>query len=590
MRHANAAHAYASAGIAVFPLMPRDKRPYGGTPGLHGATKDPALVLAWWEGRKALPPKPDATDRRPVFAGSMANIGIATGQISGFWVLDIDGPDGAAALAALEAQHGPLPVTAEQSTGKGRHILFAWPVAGEIGDRTVRNSASKIGPGIDVRGDGGYIVAAPSIHPSGRPYEWAPGRGPVDVGFAPAPAWLLELAAPPIVQSAPVQRVAIEGRATRYGEAALAGACRDVETAAAGTQSTTLWDKSVSIGALVAGGEIERSYAEAAMIQAGLNMVPAGKPWTRNVVESAVTRAMTWAENHPRRAPERRDPVASSRAQPKIVQTPAQQAQRALDGAAIWAAARPARCGPVIAWFRAIGLDPDGVPGALDRMRVHASVPDTTGVRRPHLLCPMRAHPDDPVDTLALFDIGLDGRAVARPTGFIGPQVRQRAAILTALDQPGPVVIGLDFADTWVLATLAAQRGAAIRAVAALTITNLCGGVLGDKYGRVDPTLPQADAARPPWLIPADLLGAGRVEVGLALRRDVKTHPLRVRAVTGGTVTRRLNGDAAATFFGSLAVQAWSRLTPTNGGSLELRLLMPPAGPSFHAHMTGEAA
>lgn len=173
MRHANAAQAYASAGIAVFPLMPKDKRPYGGTPGLHGATKDPALVMAWFEGKVALPMKPDAADKAPVFAGILANIGIATGEVSGFWVLDIDGPEGAAALAALEARHGPLPPTVEQSTGKGRHICFAWPAAGTIGDRTVRNSASKIGPGIDVRGDGGYIVAAPSIHPSGRLYEWA---------------------------------------------------------------------------------------------------------------------------------------------------------------------------------------------------------------------------------------------------------------------------------------------------------------------------------------------------------------------------------------------------------------------------------
>jgi hypothetical protein len=75
--------------------------------------------------------------------------------------------------------HGPLPATPEQITGGGRQILFKWDIRFPL-----RNSAGKIGPKIDVRGDGGYIVLPPSIHPGdpkrgippGRTYHWAPGR------------------------------------------------------------------------------------------------------------------------------------------------------------------------------------------------------------------------------------------------------------------------------------------------------------------------------------------------------------------------------------------------------------------------------
>lgn len=84
-------------------------------------------------------------------------------------VLDIDPRHGGDdALAELEARHGKLPDTPRVLTGGGgSHIYFRHP-----GKISIPNSVSKIAPGIDVRGDGGYVIAPPSVHPNGNRYLW----------------------------------------------------------------------------------------------------------------------------------------------------------------------------------------------------------------------------------------------------------------------------------------------------------------------------------------------------------------------------------------------------------------------------------
>lgn len=163
-----AALAYAVRGWPVLPLEPRGKRPLGSLVphGVKGATTDAATIRGWWTR------EPDA------------NVGIATGAAAGFDVLDVDGEEGAASLAELERKHGPLPTTPEALTGGGgRHVLFAHADG-------LRN-AVRFAPGLDVRTDGGYVVAAPSVHPSGRIYTWEVTRDPVDTPLAPWPAWLV---------------------------------------------------------------------------------------------------------------------------------------------------------------------------------------------------------------------------------------------------------------------------------------------------------------------------------------------------------------------------------------------------------------
>src|SRR5262249_6367249 len=113
-----------------------------------------------------------------------ANIGIATGKLSGFIVLDIDPRHGGEdSLEQLEQQYGKLPDTVIARTrGGGKHILFTHPGG------NIKNSASNLGPGLDIRGDGGYIVVPNSLHASGNSYEWVTE----EMELAQLPQWLLE--------------------------------------------------------------------------------------------------------------------------------------------------------------------------------------------------------------------------------------------------------------------------------------------------------------------------------------------------------------------------------------------------------------
>lgn len=117
-----------------------------------------------------------------------ANVGVATGAVSGIVVLDVDPEHGGdASLDVLESEHGPLPATvAARTGGGGRHFYFAHPGG------TVPNRVG-IRDGLDIRGDGGCLVLPPSVHPSGKSYEWVEDRSPDDLAPAPLPGWLAEM-------------------------------------------------------------------------------------------------------------------------------------------------------------------------------------------------------------------------------------------------------------------------------------------------------------------------------------------------------------------------------------------------------------
>lgn len=129
-------------------------------------SKGPSMIKAWWMKW------PDS------------NIGLVTGKVSGFFVLDVD-PDkgGGKSLQELESKYGKLPETTRQRTGGGgQHFLFKHP------GQNVDNKVA-LAPGLDVRGDGGMVVVAPSLHVSGQRYKWLL----VSAVLAISPDWLLEL-------------------------------------------------------------------------------------------------------------------------------------------------------------------------------------------------------------------------------------------------------------------------------------------------------------------------------------------------------------------------------------------------------------
>src|SRR5215212_9183171 len=165
---------YARRGWPVFPCDPATKRPLI-KDGFKGASTDEATVVGWWQ-------------RWP-----NAMIGVPMGRATGVFAIDPDvpkefgGADGLAAWHDLVRQNGGSPPTHTQETPSGGlHILFRWDE-----QRPITNREGDLPPGINVRGEGGYIIAEPSRRADGVAYRMVE---PLDrFNFASAPEWLYEL-------------------------------------------------------------------------------------------------------------------------------------------------------------------------------------------------------------------------------------------------------------------------------------------------------------------------------------------------------------------------------------------------------------
>lgn len=163
-----AALQYAKRGWHVLPCRAKGKAP-AAKHGVKDATAVPGELVRFWK------------------RDSSANVAIATGAVSGLFVLDVDPRNGGdESLDRLERLHGKLPATVEVETGGGgRHYYFSLPEGVDL-------SCSVLADGLDLKGKGGYVVAPPSVHPSGRGYRWhvSPDRHEL----APVPEWLLSAA------------------------------------------------------------------------------------------------------------------------------------------------------------------------------------------------------------------------------------------------------------------------------------------------------------------------------------------------------------------------------------------------------------
>jgi hypothetical protein len=229
----DAALEYARLGTPIFPCNPLDKKPLT-TSGFKDATRDEAQIRAWWQ------------------KWPNAMIGAPTGPVSGMWVVDLDlDParkiNGKATLDQLITQRGSIPETLTTITPRGgQHLIFAWDNNVEI-----RNSAGKIGPGIDVRGNGGYVCLPPSKNATGGEYRWV-ANGVAQAVLAPN--WLIMLAK--------------ATKAKAWAKAALDRECKAVASAQPGTRNHTLNTAAFNLFQIVASGGLDEQEVRDRLFEA----------------------------------------------------------------------------------------------------------------------------------------------------------------------------------------------------------------------------------------------------------------------------------------------------------------------------------
>lgn len=246
--------------------------------GFKGATRFPRIIERWWSDW------PDAA------------VGLPTGEKTGFFALDIDNKPGGANgfdwLSEMEAEHGPLPDTARvTSPNGGLHIYFKYVVG-------TRNRGA-LGAGVDIRSEGGYVLAAGSTMANGRSYKWETDTREI----ADAPAWLLDLLLP---KSAPAHTQYGLSAATNnaYVDAAVDRELSDLAGAPMGSRNNALNDAAFSIGTIVGAGALGEAEARALLQDVARGW---GRDWSRccKTIENGLKAGI----QNPRHIPEPEFPV-----------------------------------------------------------------------------------------------------------------------------------------------------------------------------------------------------------------------------------------------------------------------------------------
>ncbi|MDP9401775.1 MAG: bifunctional DNA primase/polymerase [Actinomycetota bacterium] len=211
--------------------------------GLKAATTDEDQIRQWWA-------------RWP-----SANVAVRTGAVSGMVVIDID-PDhgGEESLNRLVEQHGELPDGRAVRTGSGgRHLYFAHPGG------VVRNDAGRrLGRGVDVRGDGGYVIAPPSRHACGRLYQ-PESRSR---SLPQLPTWMLAELRPTRPEHRPSSARAAEGHGdtSAWAKSALSGEYQRLLEAPEGSRNHTLNRAAFRLGQIVGHGDLAEADVERVLL------------------------------------------------------------------------------------------------------------------------------------------------------------------------------------------------------------------------------------------------------------------------------------------------------------------------------------
>lgn len=226
---------------------------------------------------------------------------------SNLLVVDVDCHDGSANGFALwdqlVAEHGIPPGTPIVRTQSGGlHVYFSQPENELFGNQEGEFS----GRGINVRGDGGYVIAPGATLPDGRCWRYISGSSDVfEVQPPPLPEWIATKIRPK--ERAPSVPAEYSDAISPYGAVVLKDICAEIAGTAPGNQSNALVRGATRIGSFVGGGEIDETHAINSLIKAGMAMRNGNPshPWTLEVVEDQVSRAFKAGMQSPSAAPNR---------------------------------------------------------------------------------------------------------------------------------------------------------------------------------------------------------------------------------------------------------------------------------------------
>ncbi len=278
-----AALGYARDGFPVFPCDPNTKRPLIKS-GFKSASTNEAQVRSWWERW------PDAM------------LGMPSGSASGAWVLDVDDPELFEQNCDID-----LPETRRCETGKGYHLYFRFDRANPVANK---QQHPKTGwpfpslPGAETRGEGGYVILPPSVHPSGRRYRWSIEGEPAE-----PPAALLQVVRASRTRHGPQDSAGAHQPDHPYCLAALESECTSIKSAGSGEQEGTLNGAALKMGHDVGAGVLSFQTARTQLTAAGLAMPSFNSrdPWTPEKIIAKVDNGLRDGMAEPKGVPEQRD-------------------------------------------------------------------------------------------------------------------------------------------------------------------------------------------------------------------------------------------------------------------------------------------